>query len=90
MSNQLVTNRNESRESPMAHPGAPPDSECARHPPMPGTPYKPYSETPALPEPPYNPTPNSPWMSLLTSLQRHVVTELRANHSAAETSTMAD
>jgi hypothetical protein len=34
MFNQLVTNRNKSAESPLAHPGAPPDSESARQPPM--------------------------------------------------------
>jgi hypothetical protein len=60
MFNQLVTNRNKSPESPLAHPGVPSDSESARQPPMPGTLYKPYSETPALPEPPYKPYAEKP------------------------------
>jgi hypothetical protein len=60
MFNQLVANRNKSPESPRANPGAPPDSESARQPPLAGTPYKPYSEKPALPEPPYKPYAEKP------------------------------
>lgn len=48
MVNQLITNRDKSPESPRAELGSPSDSESARQPPMPDTPYKPYSETPAL------------------------------------------
>lgn len=55
MFNQLATNANKSPESPLTLPGAPPDSERAKQPPLPGIPYKPYSEKPALPEPPYKP-----------------------------------
>jgi len=60
MFNQLVTNRHKSPESPIAHRGPPSDSESARQPPMPGTPYKPYSETPALSELPYKPYAEKP------------------------------
>ena len=45
---------------PLAHPGAPPDSESTSQPPLPGTPYKPYSEKAALPEPPYKPFAEKP------------------------------
>lgn len=48
MFNHLITNRDKSPESPLAELGSPSDSESARQPPMSGTPYKPYSETPAL------------------------------------------
>jgi len=60
MFNRLVTNRNESSESPLAQTGAPSDSESAKQPPMPRTPYKPYSETPALPESRYKPYSEKP------------------------------
>jgi hypothetical protein len=60
MFNQLVTNRNESRESPLAHAGQPSDFGSARQAPMPGTLYKPYAETPALPEPSYKPYAEKP------------------------------
>ena len=60
MFNQLVTNRHKSPEPPPVHPGAPPDSESTRNLPLPGTPYKPYSEKPALPEPPYKPYAEKP------------------------------
>jgi hypothetical protein len=44
-----------SAEPPAAYPGAPPDSERAKQPPLPEVPYKPYGEKPALPETPYQP-----------------------------------
>lgn len=60
MFNQLVTRPNKSPDAPLAHPGAPPDSESTRQTPLPGTPYKPYSEKPALPESPYTPYAEKP------------------------------
>jgi hypothetical protein len=57
---QLFTNRDKAAEPPTAHPGAPPDSESIRQPPLPDTPYKPYSEKPALPVPPYKPYAEKP------------------------------
>jgi len=55
MFNQLATNASKSSEPPLTHPGAPPDSERAKRPPLPEPPYKPYAEKPALHEPPYEP-----------------------------------
>ena len=55
MFNQLFSNRDKSAGPPLAHLGAPPDSESTGQPPLPDTPYKPYSETPELPERPYKP-----------------------------------
>lgn len=60
MFNPLPTNGNKSPEPPLAHPGAPPDSEGAEQPPLYGTPYKPYSEKPAVPDPPYAPYAEKP------------------------------
>jgi hypothetical protein len=60
MLNQLATNANKLSEPPPTHAGAPPDSERAKQPPLPGPPYKPYAEKPALPEPPYKPYAEKP------------------------------
>jgi len=60
MFNQLTTNGNKSPQPLLAHLGVPPDSESAKQSPLPGTPYKPYSEKPALPEPPYKPYAEKP------------------------------
>jgi hypothetical protein len=50
-------------EPPLAHPGAPPDSERAKRPPLPEPPYKPYTTEPALPGPPYRPYTEKPALS---------------------------
>ena len=55
MFNQSVTDANISPEPPLAHPGAPLDSERAKQPPLLEPPYKPYAEKPVLTEPPYEP-----------------------------------
>ena len=60
MFNQLVTNANKFSEPPLTHPVAPSDSELTKRPPLPRTPYKPYSEKPALPELPYKPYAEKP------------------------------
>ena len=44
----------------LAHSGGPPDSEGAKQPVLPGTPYTPYSDKPALPESPYEPYAEKP------------------------------
>jgi hypothetical protein len=55
MFNQFAANENKFPEPPLAHPGAAPDSERAKQPPLPEPPYKPYAEKPASSEPPYKP-----------------------------------
>jgi len=50
-----ATNANKSPEPPLTHPGAPPDSERAKQPPLPEPPYRPYTKKPAEPEHPYAP-----------------------------------
>ena len=60
MFNPLATNGTKYLEPLLAHTGAPPDSEGAKQPALPGTPYTPYSEKPALPEPPYKPYAEKP------------------------------
>jgi hypothetical protein len=49
-----------SAEAPVAYPGAPPDSERAKQPPLPEAPYQPYGEKPALPGIPYQPYKKEP------------------------------
>jgi len=55
MFNQSAANANKSPEPPLTHPGAPPDSDRAKQPPLPEPPYKPYAKKPGPPEPPYKP-----------------------------------
>lgn len=55
MFNQLATQANKVPESPPTHARVPSDSARAEQPPVPGNPYKPYSEKPALSVPPYKP-----------------------------------
>jgi hypothetical protein len=59
MFNPPATNGNKYSEPIPAHYGAP-DSEDAKHTPLPGTLYEPYSEKPALAEPPYTPYAEKP------------------------------
>jgi hypothetical protein len=47
-------------EPPLAHPGATPDADRAKQPPLPDLPYAPYAEKPPLPGPPYRPYTNKP------------------------------
>jgi hypothetical protein len=49
-----------STEPPVAYPGAAPDSERAKQPPLPEAPYKPYDQKPAPPEAPYEPYTKKP------------------------------
>jgi hypothetical protein len=56
----LATDRRKSDEPRLAHPGQPADSDGAKQPPLPGTPYTPYSEKPAMPELPYKPYAEKP------------------------------
>jgi hypothetical protein len=53
-----LTDSNKSLQPPPAYPGAPPDAERAKKPPLPEPPYKPYAEKPPLSEPPYEPYKN--------------------------------
>lgn len=55
MFSRLAMRANKSIEPLLMHPGAPPDSEGAKQPPLPELPYAPYAEEPALGEPPYKP-----------------------------------
>jgi hypothetical protein len=55
MFNPLAYDAGKSSELRRAHPVEPAESDGAEPPPLPGTPYKPYSEKPALPELPYKP-----------------------------------
>ena len=55
-----ATNANKSAAPPPTHPEALPDSERAEQPPLPATPYKPYSEKPGLPELRYEPYAEKP------------------------------
>jgi len=60
MFNQLATNASKSSEPPLT-PGAVPDSEHPKQPPLPAAPYQPYAEQPSLIEtPPYQPYANKP------------------------------
>ena len=60
MFNPSATNGTKYLEPLLAHTGAPPDSEGAKQPALPGTPYTPYSEKPAVPEAPYKPYAEKP------------------------------
>jgi len=55
MFNQSATDKNKSPEPPLTHPGAPPDSERAKQPPLPEPPYRPYAKEPGKLEAPYEP-----------------------------------
>jgi hypothetical protein len=55
MLKQSATNENQSPRPPLMGPGGLPDSERSKQPPLPESPYRPYSEEPALSEPPYKP-----------------------------------
>ena len=55
MFNQLASQVNEFPGPQLPQPGSRSDSERAKQPPVPGTEYMPYAETPALSEPPYKP-----------------------------------
>jgi hypothetical protein len=54
-----VTN-GKSPEPPLTHPGAPPDSDRAKAPPLPEPSYRPYGEKPVVSEPPYKPYAKKP------------------------------
>ena len=60
MFRQSPTNESKSPEPPLMHPGALPDSEGAKEPPLPEPPYRPYAEKPALSEQPYKPYDEKP------------------------------
>lgn len=60
MFNPLAINASESSERPVAQPGQPADSDGAKQPPYPGTPYRPYSDKPAVPDLPYKPYAEKP------------------------------
>jgi hypothetical protein len=45
----------QSLDPPLAYPGATPDADRARKPPLPDLPYAPYKEKPEQVEPPYEP-----------------------------------
>jgi hypothetical protein len=49
-----------SDEPPVAYPGAAPDSERAKQPPLPEVPYKPYGEEPVVSDDPYAPYAKKP------------------------------
>jgi hypothetical protein len=49
-----------SDEPPVAYPGAAPDSERAKQPPLPEVPYKPYGEKAVVPDTPYEPYAKKP------------------------------
>ena len=59
MFNYSAAHSNSSIEPPPAYPGAPPDAERAKKPPLPEPPYQPYNEKPRLPEP-YKPYRDKP------------------------------
>jgi hypothetical protein len=63
MFKQSVTKTSKSSEPPLTHPGAPPDSERAKQPPLPEPPYKPYTEKPAVHAPTYKPYAEKPALS---------------------------
>jgi len=60
MFSRLTTHTNKSPEPPSRHPGAPPDSERTKQPPLLEPLYEPYSERPAVPELPYAPYTEKP------------------------------
>jgi hypothetical protein len=55
MFNRSTADANKSIEPPLSYPGATPDAERAKKPPLPEPPYKPYAKKPLLPGPPYEP-----------------------------------
>jgi len=55
MFKQSATNGSQSPEPPLMEPGELPDSERLKIPPVPESPYRPYSEEPAPDEVPYEP-----------------------------------
>lgn len=60
MFKQSATKANKSPEPSLTAPGGPPDSEHAKEPPLPESPYRPYPETPALHAPTYMPYAEKP------------------------------
>jgi hypothetical protein len=60
MFKRLATIGTKHLEPLLAQSGASPDSEGAKQPALPGTPYTPYSDKPALPESPYKPYAEKP------------------------------
>jgi len=58
--NSLATDPSKCCEPRLAHPDQPADSDGAKRGPLPGTPYRPYSEKPAQPELPYKPYAEKP------------------------------
>jgi hypothetical protein len=55
----LYASEKKSEEPPAAYPGAPPESERAKQPPLPNIPYKPYEKA-AVPTAPYEPYAKKP------------------------------
>jgi hypothetical protein len=55
MFNHSATDANKYPEPPLPYPGATPDAERAKKPPLGEPPYEPYAKRPPLPEPPYEP-----------------------------------
>lgn len=53
MAHVLASDTTHSPEAPPPYPGAAPDSERAKQPPLPQPPYKPYAKD--IPDPPYEP-----------------------------------
>jgi hypothetical protein len=60
MFKQSATNGNQSPGPPPMGPQGLPDSERSKQPPLPESPYRPYSEKPARSEPPYKPYSEKP------------------------------
>jgi hypothetical protein len=63
MFKQSATDEKQSPEQPLMHPGVLPDSEPAEQPPVPESPYKPYSDKPAQSDPAYRPYSEKPAQS---------------------------
>lgn len=55
MFDPLSTEASKSSEPRLVHPGEPAESDGGKQAPLPGIPYRPYSEKPAVPELPYKP-----------------------------------
>ena len=60
MFRQSAAHAGTSLEPPLTHPGAAPESERAKQPPLPEPPYTPYSEPPTLAERTYKPYTEKP------------------------------
>jgi len=56
----LAGGTDESEEPPESYPGAPPDSERAKRPPLPEVPYRPYGKKPVAAQVPYEPYAEKP------------------------------